>query len=203
MRISGRRRGHAALGKAALLTRHKAQHAAGMRAAADADLPFLHADLAMPAVLAHAEARRHRLDIAQARAHHERARVGRGVRHRVHGDLARTQPHQAGRGVKRHVHGTGRIQMQGGAVGKRHVAPLARAAAVVGGPSQGIGAPGGPAHGAGHHQRHQRLQGARRCCSSGRFRVAMPSAAGIRPKRSFTRCARCQAYSCSALLARH
>ncbi|KAG1375724.1 hypothetical protein G6F59_018307 [Rhizopus arrhizus] len=46
--------------------------------------------------------------------------------------------------------------MQGGAVGKRHVAPLARAAAVVGGPSQGIGAPGGPAHGAGHHQRHQR-----------------------------------------------
>ncbi|MNL04369.1 hypothetical protein D3C87_1249370 [compost metagenome] len=47
------------------------------------------------------------------------------------------------------------------------------------------------------------FKAARRDDSSGRFKVAMPSADGINPKRSLTRCARCQACSCSALLARH
>ncbi len=158
MRIGGRHGGGAIRRQAALLASRHVHVAPRLPGAADAHAPFLHAELATPALLAHTEARGLRLDIAQPRAHDEGTRMAGGVRHRMDGDLAGAQAQQARRIVEQHVDGAGGIQVQRRAVGQDHVAPLAGGAPVVGAPVQGIGPPGSPANRRGHDQGNQRLE---------------------------------------------
>ncbi|MNV83414.1 hypothetical protein D3C71_1772200 [compost metagenome] len=80
VRIGGRWVGHAGFAQAALLARRQVQD---LPAPAEAHAAFLHADLALHAVLPHTKARRRRFDIAQAGADDEGARLCVGSCRRI------------------------------------------------------------------------------------------------------------------------